>query len=214
MVGATRQGLTDSSPGPHVFVPYGQHYRPTMTFHARIAASGPSAEAAALDAIRREIRSVDGSIPIVLSTNMTGFRDHGMAAWGVRLSARTFAIFGLVAAFLAVIGVFGVRAYLVERRTREIGIRMALGATPADVMRMVLREGMVLVSVGLAIGLPLAFAAGDGLKGLVYEVAARPDLVRGGGAAAVACGAAGLLPAGAARDTRGADRSASHVVRS
>ena len=87
-----------------------------------------------------------------------------------------------MAAFLAVIGVFGVRAYLVERRTREIGIRMALGATPADVMRMVLREGMVLVSVGLAIGLPLAFAAGAGLKGLVYEVGGR-DPVSFAGAA-------------------------------
>ncbi len=182
VVGPTRQGLTDSSPGPHLFVPYGQHDRPTMTFHARIAASGPLAEAGALAAIRREIRSVDRSIPIVLSTNMTNFRDSSMAAWGVRLAARTFAIFGLVAAFLAVIGVFGVRAYLVARRTREIGIRMALGATPADVMRMVLREGMVLVSVGLATGLPLAFAAGAGLQGLVYEVSGR-DPVSFAGAA-------------------------------
>ena len=134
---------------------------------------------------------MDSSIPIVLSSDMTDFRDHGMAAWGVRLAARTFAIFGLVAGFLAVIGVFGVRAYLVARRTREIGIRMALGATPADVMRMVLREGMVLVSVGLAIGLPLAFAAGAGLQGLVYEVSGHDPVSFAG--AALLLSAAALL---------------------
>jgi putative ABC transport system permease protein len=141
-----------------------------MTFHARIASSGTVAEAAALSAIREQLRGVDSSIPIVLSSSMADFRDHGMAAWGVRLAARTFAVFGLVAAFLALIGVYGVRAYLVARRTREIGIRMALGATGADVMRMVLREGVALVSVGLAIGVPLSFAAGASLRGLIYEV--------------------------------------------
>jgi putative ABC transport system permease protein len=173
VVAATRHGLTDSSPGPHTFVPYGQHYRSTMTFHARTVSPGPAAEAAALAAIRERIRGVDSSIPIVLSSNMSDFRDRGMAAWGVRLSARTFAIFGMVAAFLALIGVYGVRAYLVARRTREIGIRMALGATRADVLQMMLGEGIALVSVGLAIGVPLAFAAGASLQGLVYEVGGR-----------------------------------------
>jgi len=153
-----------------VFVPFGQRYRPTMTIHARVASSGPVAEGAALRAIREQIRGVDATIPIVLSSNMADFRDHGMSAWGVRMGAQMFAAFGIVAAFLALMGVYGVRAYLVARRTREIGIRMALGATRADVLRMMLREGMILVSVGLAIGVVFAFGAGAALRGMVYQV--------------------------------------------
>ncbi len=170
LVAGTRHSLFDTTPGPHLFVPFGQHFRPTMTLHARIASSGPAAEAAALGAMREQVRSVDSSIPIVLASSMADYRDHSMAAWGVRMGARMFAAFGIVAAFLALIGVYGVRAYLVARRTREVGIRMALGATQADVLRMVLREGMALVSVGLVIGVLLAVAIGAALKGLVYQV--------------------------------------------
>jgi len=170
IVAGTRHSMFDILPGPHVFVPFGQRYRPTMTIHARVASSGPVAEGAALRAIREQIRGVDATIPIVLSSNMADFRDHGMSAWGVRMGAQMFAAFGIVAAFLALMGVYGVRAYLVARRTREIGIRMALGATRADVLRMMLREGMILVSVGLAIGVVFAFGAGAALRGMVYQV--------------------------------------------
>jgi ABC-type lipoprotein release transport system permease subunit len=170
VVGGTRHSMFDRAPAPHLFVPFGQRYRPTMSVHARTATSGSAAEAAALRTIREQIRGVDGSIPIVLSSSMADYRDHGMSAWGIRTGARMFAVFGLVAAFLAVIGIYGVRSYLVARRTKEIGIRMALGATRADVLRMVLREGVVLVSVGLVIGVCLAFAAGASLRGLIYEV--------------------------------------------
>jgi len=170
VVAGTRQSMFDATPGPHLFVPFGQRFRLTMTFHVRIALPGRPAEASALRAIREQIRGVNSTIPIVLSSSMADFRDHGMSSWGVRLGAQMFAAFGVVAAFLAIIGVYGVRAYLVARRTREIGIRMALGATRADVLRMVLREGMALVSVGLVIGAILAFAAGMALRGLIYEV--------------------------------------------
>jgi cell division protein FtsX len=170
LVAATRHSMFDTTPGPHLFVPFGQHFRATMTLHARIASSGPAAEAAALGAIREQVRGVNSSIPIVLAGSMADYRDHSMSAWGVRMGARMFAAFGIVAAFLALIGVYGVRSYLVARRTREVGIRMALGATQADVLRMVLREGMALVSVGLVIGVLLALAVGAALRGLVYQV--------------------------------------------
>jgi ABC-type antimicrobial peptide transport system permease subunit len=170
LVAGTRHSMFDTTPGPHLFVPFGQHFRATMTLHARIASSGPAAVAAALGAIRDQIRSVDSSIPVVLSSSMADYRDHSMSAWGVRMGARMFAAFGVVAAFLALIGVYGVRSYLVARRTREIGIRMAIGATEADVLRMVLREGMALVSVGLVIGVLLALAVGAALRGLIYQV--------------------------------------------
>jgi hypothetical protein len=191
LVAGTRHSMFDTEPGPHLFVPFGQRFRPTMTLHARLASSGPAAEASALRAIREQLRSVDSSIPIVLSSNMADFRDHGMSAWGVRMGARMFAAFGIVAAFLALIGVYGVRAYLVAQRTREVGIRMALGATQADVLRMVLREGMALVSVGLVVGVLLGLAVGAALRGLIYQVSEHDPLSFGG--AALLLSAAALL---------------------
>jgi putative ABC transport system permease protein len=170
VVAGTRHSLLDTAPGPHLFVPFGQHFRQTMTLHARIASSGRPAEGAALGAIREQVRRVDSSIPVVLASSMADYRDQSMAAWGVRMGARMFAAFGIVAAFLALIGVYGVRSYLVARRTREVGIRMAVGATQADVLRMVLREGLALVSVGLVIGVLLALAIGAALRGLIYQV--------------------------------------------
>jgi ABC-type antimicrobial peptide transport system permease subunit len=81
-----------------------------------------------------------------------------------------FSAFGALALLLATIGVYGLKAYDVSRRTREIGIRMALGATTTDVERMVLSEGMKTTVIGLAIGLLLAAGIGKLVSGLLYRV--------------------------------------------
>jgi putative ABC transport system permease protein len=88
----------------------------------------------------------------------------------VRAGGRMFLALGLLALILAVVGLYGVKSYLVSQRTREIGIRMALGAHPAEVLRMVLRDGATLAAVGVAIGLPLAMALGYGLSSVLYDV--------------------------------------------
>ncbi len=75
-----------------------------------------------------------------------------------------------MALLLAVVGVYGVKSYVVAQRTREIGIRMALGARPGDVLWLVLREGLVLIAIGVAIGLPLAALIGWASSRLLYEV--------------------------------------------
>jgi len=172
IVGGTRHSLFDRNPVPHVFVPFGQRYRASMTLHVRTAAGGPEAEAAALQAVRREIQLIDERVPIVTLTTMRDFRDRSMSSWLVRAGANLFAVFGGLAMFLSVVGVYGVRAYLMSRRSREIGIRMALGATAGDVMRLVLGEGLVLVAVGLGVGFVLAALTGFAVASLVYEVGA------------------------------------------
>ena len=93
-----------------------------------------------------------------------------MKADGQRLAG------GAVAVLLAVIGVYGVKSYVVARRTRELGIRMALGASPNDVLWMMLREGLVLTGIGIAMGLVMALGIGQLLSGVLYEVSPRDPL--------------------------------------
>ena len=81
-----------------------------------------------------------------------------------------FSIFGGLALGLAVVGLYGVKAYSVARRTREIGIRMALGAQPGMVLRMIMREGSIMLLSGVAIGLLLAVATAKILSGILYQV--------------------------------------------
>jgi predicted permease len=177
IVRGTRHSLFDRESVPHVFLPFGQRYRASMTLHVRTAAGGPAAEAAALESLRREIRLIDDRVPIVTVSTMRDFRDRSMSAWMVRASANLFAVFGALAMFLSVVGVYGVRAYLVSRRRREIGIRMALGATSRDVLRLILGEGLLLVVVGLGAGFVLAALTGMAVSSLVYQVGAFDPLI-------------------------------------
>ena len=92
--------------------------------------------------------------------------------WLTRIGAIMFGLFGAIALLLAVVGVYGVKAYAVARRTREIGIRMALGADADDVLWMILREGAWMLASGVAIGLLLALGTGQIVSGLLYQVGA------------------------------------------
>lgn len=172
LVPGLRHDLFDHAPVPHVYVPFGQQYRANMNLHARITAAGREAEAAMLGSVRREIRALDDRLPVVTLKTLTTHRDASLPLWLVRTGANMFTIFGLLALGLAVVGVYGVKAYVVSRRTREIGIRMALGAAPADVLWMILREGLVLTLAGLGVGLALATITARLLSSLLYEVSA------------------------------------------
>jgi ABC-type antimicrobial peptide transport system permease subunit len=97
-------------------------------------------------------------------------RDRSITEWAVRAAATLFTTFGVLALLLATIGIYGLKAYDVSRRTREIGIRMALGATAAQVRQLVLREGMRTTAIGLGIGLLLAAGIGKLVSGLLYRV--------------------------------------------
>ena len=143
---------------------------PRQHVRARPRAAQAGTEGDLLDAIRREIRAYDPRLPVVQATTMTAFHDRSLELWAVRSGGRLFLMFGVLALLLAVVGLYGVKSYLVSQRTREIGIRMALGARPGDVLGMVLREGAMLSAAGVALGLPLAALLGVRLSSLLYDV--------------------------------------------
>jgi predicted permease len=151
---------------PHVYVPFGQEYQADMTIHLKTTAQGANF----LETLRREVSAVDSRLPVIQLRTMRTHLEAGFDLWVVRTAARMFTIFGSVALVLAMVGLYGLRAYTVARRTREIGIRLALGAKPGDAQRMILREGLVITSVGVVAGLALSLLAGKLLASVLYKV--------------------------------------------
>jgi predicted permease len=168
VVPATRHDLFDREPEPHLYLPYGSQYRASMNL---LVAATPGTDApAALGTILRELQQLDPRLPIVTARTMAAHRDASLPQWGVKAAAVLFSTFAALALLLATIGIYGLKAYEVARRTREIGIRMALGATGADVTRLVVREGFRTTVIGLAGGLLMAFGLGRLLTSLLYNV--------------------------------------------
>ena len=139
-----------------------------MTMHVRPNAG--VSEAAVLDLVVHELRALDPQLPLVAARTIAGQRDNSISMWSVRAAAALFSTFGAPALLLAAIGVYGLKAYDVSRRTREIGIRMALGATGGDVKRLLLGEGLLTTMLGLSIGLLLAAGLGKIVSGILYGV--------------------------------------------
>jgi ABC-type antimicrobial peptide transport system permease subunit len=127
-------------------------------------------EAAMLTTVQRELRGLDDQLPILTARTLTGQRDASVPRWAVRTAGVTFGLFGVLALLIAAIGVYGLEAYDVARRTRELGIRMALGATTGDIKRLVLRQGFKAGAVGLSLGLLLAVGIGRLVSSLLYRV--------------------------------------------
>jgi predicted permease len=160
-----------------LYVPFGQEYQSDMNIHLKIAVQGSDAEAQLLDTVRREIRSVDSRLPLLTLKTLRQHLDSSIELWIVRTGARMFSLFGSVALVLAMVGLYGVRAYTVARRTREIGIRMALGANAGDTLRMILREGLLVTTIGAGVGLLLSAALGRVLAGFLYKVSGADPVV-------------------------------------
>lgn len=175
IVPAVKHSLTNAQPFPHVYVPLGQHYQSAMTLQLRAADAG--AARAMLTTVASAIRSVDERVPVLRLQTWSDHLEGSVDLWLYRAGARVFTAFAGIALLLAVIGIYGVKSYVVSRRTREFGIRIAMGAHPRTVLWQVLREGGRLTAAGIGIGVLLALGAGQVLQGLLYGVRAVEPLV-------------------------------------
>jgi macrolide transport system ATP-binding/permease protein len=153
------------APAPFLYQPLAQHHETGMVLLVRTTGVAPSS---LVPSVRREVQAVERNLPLTNARTMTELL--GASLFPARAGAALLGAFGLLALVLASVGLYGVMSYSVSRRTREIGIRMALGARSGDVLRLVLGESMTLVAVGMLLGLVAAFAATRLLSGFLYGV--------------------------------------------
>lgn len=151
-------------PQPYLYVPFAQEYSATMTLIARTSGDPSSLP----EVFRRELRDLDRDLPLLTVQTMT---EHlGVMLWGPRMTASLLTGFGLLAMALASLGLYGIVAFSVAQRTREIGIRVALGASKAQVVQLILRRAMALVALGIFVGTAFASLAMRPLSKLLLEV--------------------------------------------
>src|SRR4051812_18730055 len=165
VVGVTptgKYGSLGEAPLSYMYFPQAQLWNYQMTIHVRT-----TGDAAALaPALRAEVAALDADLPVSNLTTMT--KALGFSLLPARLLGAVLGAFGALGLILAAVGMYGVMAYTVAQRTREIGIRMAVGAASEQVLGLVIRQGMRLVAVGSLIGLAAAAGAALLVRGMLY----------------------------------------------
>ncbi len=173
VVGVVRNSkhlMMSERPGPMVYISYYQQPGPELIVQMKTMGN----PAGLLQAVEGAIQEVDSRLPVY---DVRTMRESTALASTFVLMQSTFAgIFAIIALVLAATGIYGVMAYRTELRTHEIGIRVALGASRVDVMRLVLIQGMRLAAIGLALGLALSFGLTRFIAGLLYGIGANDPL--------------------------------------
>ncbi len=195
VVGVARTGkyrTLGEEPRPYVYLSQLQRYESLRTL---VVAGSGGDEAELLRRVRAEMAVLDPHVPIFEQKTMSEHLD--VMLFPARMGAALLSAFGVLGLVLASVGLYGVVAYSVAQRTREVGIRMAIGAGRGDVLKLVVREGMTLVAVGLVLGIVVAFFGSQALKSLLYGISASDPLTFAGVAIALVAVAlvANLVPA-------------------
>jgi putative ABC transport system permease protein len=174
VVKTTNYQTLGEPPQACIYIPLRQNYSEVMNLYIRTEGD-PST---ILAAVQGEIRSLDPGLPV--EDIRTGTKVIEQALWGAKIGVGLLGVFGLLALGLASVGLYGIMAYSVNQRRREIGVRMALGAGQGSVSLLVLRQGMTVVLRGVALGVGLAFLLGRALSRFLYGVSASDPLSIGG----------------------------------
>ena len=151
-------------PKPAVYTPLFRDYSGLVTLIARTRGDPRQV----LNALRAEVQKLDPSISVYAAKTL---KEHmGTSLFPARMAAIALGSFGVLALILAAVGIYGVMSHVVAGRTREIGLRMALGAQLSDVQKLILKQGMFLAAIGSVCGLVLAFGGARMMKSLLYGV--------------------------------------------
>jgi predicted permease len=172
IVGNVRHIGLETTPRPEVYLAFGQAHWPLVFVAVRCNTSHPLA---LTSAVQNAVWSVDKDVPLANLRTMQGV--IASSVMRRRFTTLLLAIFSALALLLAAVGLYGVMSYTVSQRTREVGIRMALGARRSDVMKLVVGQGMALVGVGLGLGLLASIALRRVMSGLLFGVSATDPLV-------------------------------------
>ncbi|MDB6128842.1 MAG: hypothetical protein JWM35_2738 [Verrucomicrobia bacterium] len=164
IVGNVVQRPTEAEPEPNIWVPFAQGPDNFMSAVMRVQGNPASYTKAAQQAVL----AARPDTPIYFVKPMTKVASDTL--WSKRFFGGLFVSFAVLALFLASIGIYGVMAYAVSQRTQEIGVRMALGAQPSEVVKLILKQGLVLVGLGLGIGFASSWGAAHALSGLLYGI--------------------------------------------
>jgi predicted permease len=191
VVNNTFTGDQDNPMSPVMYQPFAQSRAPFVYVSARTA--GPPLSLT--QGVREIVTSLNNDIPLYWVQSLDDA--IGQSLWFIRVFGVMFMIFGFVALFLASVGLYAVMSFSVSRRTREVGIRMALGAQGGDVVRLIMGQGALQLLVGMTVGIAMALGISQLLKVILFQVQPRDPAIFGGVAAvlilvgAVAC----LVPA-------------------
>jgi len=159
---------------PLAYLPMTQDYSAAVTMQVRTS----GLPEAVIPTVLRQVQSLDTNLALTNVNTIGELLDQGL--WAPRMGAALLTIFGGLALILAVVGVYGVLSYSVQQQTREIGIRMAMGAQSGRVLSLVVQQGMRLAVAGLVAGLVIAFAAMRVLSSLLFGVSSHDPVVFGG----------------------------------
>lgn len=170
IVAQHRHEVLEDEMRSRIFVPLAQAYNGGVTLQVRLNRDDRAAVAAMIPTVRETLRNIDPAMPVLRIEPFENIVDKNVGLWAVRFGAVLFGIFGSIALLLAAVGVYGVKAYSVARRTREIGIRMALGADRRDVFALIMKQGALQTAFALGVGLLLALGLGRVLAKMLYQV--------------------------------------------
>lgn len=177
VVGIVRDTVVNNigeEPQPLVYLPMTQDYSPVATMQVRTV--GPPQPV--ISGVRQQVQGLDNNLALTNFNTITELLDQGL--WASRMGAALLSLFGVIALILSVVGVYGVLSYSVNQQTREIGIRMAMGAQTDSVLKLIVKQGMRLAIAGLLLGLVIALLTMRSLSSLLYGVSAYDPLIFGG----------------------------------